>query len=168
MIKTKRQILSELLKEVKYSTDTKKFRKSLENARKSGVELNSKIYRGRTLLHYAVKKNNKSFIRLLIKTGINPNICDDDYNTPLHYAISKNNYVAVKELIKRNADINIPGEFEQSPLHSAVLTGNLDIIKLLLDSGADLSQVDERNLTALDYARDEKDEKIIVFLEKNY
>lgn len=168
MIKTKRQILSELVREVKYSIDTKKFRKSLENAQKLGIDLNLKVYRGRTLLHYAVKKNNKSFIRLLIKRGSNPNICDDDYNTPLHYAIIKNNYVATKELIKRNADINIPGEFEQTPLHTAVLTGNLDIIKLLLDSGADLTQVDERNLTALDYAKDEKDEKIIMFLEKNY
>lgn len=168
MPKTKRENLRDLLKEVKYSTDIKKFRKTLENARKTGLDLNSKIYRGRTLLHYAVKKNNKSFIRLLIKMGINPNICDDDFNTPLHYGISKNNYVAVKELIKRGADVNIPGEFDQTPLHSAVLTGNLDIIKLLLDNGADLFQVDERNLTAIDYAKDEKDEKIIIFLEKNY
>lgn len=168
MIKTKRQILGDLLREVKYSTDTKKLRKSLENAQKIGIDINSKIYRGRTLLHYAVKKNSKSFIRLLIKTGINPNICDDDYNTPLHYAINKNNYGAVKELIKRKADINIPGEFDQTPLHLAVLSGNLDIIKLLLESGADINQVDERNLTALDYAKDEKDERIIVFLEKKY
>lgn len=168
MIKNKRENLREILKEVKYSTDVKKFRKTLENALKNGIDLNSKFYRGRTLLHYVVKKNNKSFIRLLIKMGINPNICDDDYNTPLHYGISRNNYVAVKELIKRGADVNIPGEFDQAPLHTAVLTGNLDIIKLLLENGADLSQVDERNLTAIDYAKDEKDEKIIIFLEKNY
>ncbi len=168
MIKVKRQILSELLNEVKYSNDSKKLRKSLENAQKLEIDLNSKIYRGRTLLHYAVKRNNKNIIRLLIKQGLNPNICDDDYNTPLHYAISKNNYVAVKELIKKNADLNMPGEFDQSPLHTAVLTGNLDIIKLLLKNGADINQVDEKNLTPLDYAKDEKDESIIVFLEKIY
>ena len=168
MINAKRQILSELLSEVKYSNDSKKLRKSLENAQKLEIDLNSKIYRGRTLLHYAVKRNNKSIIRLLIKQGLNPNICDDDYNTPLHYAISKNNYVAVKELIKKNADLNMPGEFDQSPLHTAVLTGNLDIIKLLLENGADIYQVDEKNLTPLDYAKDEKDESIIGFLEKIY
>ena len=146
----------------------KKFRKKVKMALDEGIDINSKIYRGRTLLHYAVKYNSKGIIRILVQLGANPNICDDDFNTPLHYGISKNNYVAVKELIKRGADVNIPGEFDQSPLHSAVLTGNLDIIKLLLENGADLSQVDERNLTAIDYAKDEKDEKIIVFLEKNY
>lgn len=168
-VKNKRQILSDLKKEVNnYDGYSKKLKKTLENAQKQDVDLNSKIYRGRTLLHYAVKKNNKSLIKMLIKEGLNPNICDDDYNTPLHYAIHKNNYVAVKELINKGADLNIPGEFDQTPLHSAVLQGNLDIIKLLIEKGADLSQVDEKNLTPLDYAKDEKDEKIIVFLEKNY
>lgn len=169
MTKNKRDILRTLKKEVvNYNGYSKKFKKTLENAQNQGVDLNSKIYRGRTLLHYAVKKNNRSLIRLLIKQGLNPNICDDDYNTPLHYAINKNNYVSVKELIKRGADLNIPGEFDQTPLHVSVLSGNLDVIKLLIENGADITQVDEKNLTPLDYAKDEKDEKTIVFLEKNY
>lgn len=166
MSKNKRQILNEMVKMIKYSSDTKNLRKSLENAQIKGIDLNSKIYRGRTLLHYAAKRNNKVLIRTLIKTGVNPNICDDDYNTPLHYAINMNNFIAIKELVKRGADINIPGEFDQTPLHSAILIGNIDVIKLLLENGADASQVDEKNLTPLDYAKDEKDEKIIGFLEK--
>lgn len=166
MIKNKRQILNELVKMIKYQYDVKKLKKTLENVRIQGIDLNSKVYRGRTLLHYAAKRNNKSIIRVLIKSGVNPNICDDDYNTPLHYAINMNNYIAIKELIKRGADINIPGEFDQTPLHTAVLVGNIDVVKMLLENGADASQVDEKNLTPLDYAKDEKDEEIIVFLEK--
>ena len=61
----------------------------------------------------------------------------------------------------------MPGEFDQTPLHIAVLKENLDIIKILLEEGADINQVDEKNLTPLDYARDEKNERIILFLEKS-
>ena len=60
----------------------------------------------------------------------------------------------------------MPGEFDQTPLHIAVLKENLDIIKVLLEEGADINQVDEKNLTPLDYARDEKNNEIILFLEK--
>ena len=151
----KRKILSELLTEIRNnSSELKKFRKKVKMALDEGVDINSKIYRGRTLLHYAVKYNSKGIIKILVQLGANPNICDDDFNS-------------TKELIKLNADIDMPGEFDQTPLHIAVLKENLDIIKILLEEGADINQVDEKNLTPLDYARDEKNERIILFLEKS-
>ncbi|MBQ8292560.1 MAG: ankyrin repeat domain-containing protein [Bacilli bacterium] len=166
---SKRVILSNLARDIRNnSLELKSFKKTLQKALKQGVELNSKIYRGRTILYYAVKRNNRRLVRMLIKSGANPNICDDDFNSPLHHAILMNHFICVKELLKMNVDINIPGEFDQTPLHTAVLKGNLDIIKLLIEGGADIHQVDEKNLTALDYAKDEKDEKIILFLEKSY
>ena len=64
-------------------------------------------------------------------------------------------------------DINALGEFEQTPLHLAVIKGNLDIIKLLINHGADLMLVDEKNLTPLDYAIDEKNEKITKYLQSS-
>ena len=164
----KRKILSELLTEIRNnSSELKKFRKKGKMALDEGVDINSKIYRGRTLLHYAVKYNSKGIIKILVQLGANPNICDDDFNTPLHYAVENNHYISTKELIKLNADIDMPGEFDQTPLHIAVLKENLDIIKILLEEGADINQVDEKNLTPLDYARDEKNERIILFLEKS-
>ena len=164
---SKRKILSELLSEIRNNaSELKKFRKKVKMALDEGIDINSKVYRGRTLLHYAVKDNSKGIIRILIQLGANPNICDDDFNTPLHYAVEKNHFISTKELIKLNADINMPGEFEQTPLHVAVLKENLDIIKVLIEAGADINQVDEKNLTPIDYARDEKNEQIILFLEK--
>ena len=56
-------------------------------------------------------------------------------------------------------------EFEATPLHLAVSEGHLDIAKLLIKSGADVSLVDEHNLTALDYAIDEKNEQMINLLK---
>ena len=67
-------------------------------------------------------------------------------------------------MIKNGCEINITGEQEQSPLHLAVVSGNHDIIKLLVDSGADLLLADESNNLPIDYAIDEKDEKVIRYL----
>jgi ankyrin repeat protein len=64
------------------------------------------------------------------------------------------------------ADIDIPGEFEQTPLHLAVIKDNVELIKLFVSNGADITLVDEKNLTALDYAKDENNIDIIEFLEK--
>ena len=130
-----------------------------------GFDLNTTVYRGRTLMHYAVKANAKGLVRILDQLGVNAQICDDDYNTPLHYAIMNNCYQAIKELLKTSIDINAAGEFEQTPLHLAVISGNLDIVRLLVNNGADIGLVDEKNQTALDYAEDEGDEKIINFFK---
>lgn len=39
-------------------------------------------------------------------------------------------------------------------------------MKLLINNNADIMQVDEKNLSVLDYANDEKDLKIIDYLNK--
>ena len=41
---------------------------------------------------------------------------------------------------------------------------NYDVVKVLLDNQADQDLVDERNLKTIDYAIDEKNEKIIELL----
>jgi protein phosphatase 1 regulatory inhibitor subunit 16B len=128
------------------------------------VDLNAKMYRGRTLMHYAVMLNKKSMIKLFIKNGVNPNIADDDFYTPLHLAISKKYYHAARELLKHKVDINAGAEFEQTPLHIAVISGNIDLVKLLLDYGADNLMIDEKSNYPIDYAIDEKDIKMIHYL----
>ena len=163
---TQKQILRDIVREIKRKpSSTGALKSKLKRAIQSGVDVNQPLYRGRTLMHYAVKANAKGTVRILGELGVDARVCDLDYNTPLHFAILHDCYYAIKELLKLEIDINALGEFEQTPLHLAVIKGNLDIIKLLINHGADLMLVDEKNLTPLDYAIDENNEKIIKYLQ---
>ncbi|MCI6508582.1 MAG: ankyrin repeat domain-containing protein [Bacilli bacterium] len=162
----RRKIINDLAKEIKTpNQNLAKLKTMIKQISKLPIDMNTRIYKGRTLLHYAVIGNNSGVINLLSKAGVNPNICDDNYNTPLHFAILKNSYYAVHELLKiKGIDVDSPSEFEQTPLHKAVILGNLDIIKLLIKYGADPELVDEKNQSPLDYAQDEGDQEIIKYL----
>lgn len=164
----KRKKINELAQEIKKENQNlAKLKTSIKNVVKLQIDLNHRIYKGRTLMHYAVIGNNSGVIPLLAKSGVNANICDDNYNTPLHFAVEHNAYYAIIELLKiDNIDINALGEFDQTPLHRAVIGGNLDIIKLLIEKGADPFMVDEKNESPLDYAKDEKNLDIVNYLTK--
>lgn len=163
-MKTKAQYFSEITNALKdKQCHIFKIKKLLIEL-KSIYDINSKRYRGRTLLHYAVKYRNLKAIKLLIKCGVNPEICDDDYNTPLHYAVTLGKIDSVIELLNNGANINATGEFEQTSLHLAITTNNLEIVKVLIERGADQELVDEKNLRPIDYAIDEKNQEIIEYL----
>jgi ankyrin repeat protein len=161
-----REIMKSLVHEIKtqsHSTQTLKI--NIKEAQRLGFDFNTRYYASRTLLHYATIVDACGIISLLIKFGLNPNLCDERYKTPLHMAVELGRYWVIKELLKHNVDINAPGEFEQTPLHLAVINGNLDIVSLLVENGADIELVDEKNQSALDYAIDEKNEQIYNYLK---
>lgn len=131
------------------------------------IDPNTRIYKGRTLLHYAIIANNTDIVLSLHKHGVNINLCDDNYNTPLHFAINQNSYKMVETLIQiEGIDLNSLGEFDQTPLHKAVIMGNLKIVKLLIQKGADPYMVDEKNESPLDYAKDEDNQIIVNYLNE--
>jgi ankyrin repeat protein len=90
-----------------------------------------------TSLHDAVSfsySRNEKIIKLLLERGANPNLTNDEGNTPLHriaYSISKISYddrdkcYRRKEmpfdmfglLIKYQADLNLENNFGDTPLH---------------------------------------------------
>jgi len=167
MLKRKgpKKLLYEFVRYIKDNQDsTIAIRHRLVKLNAEDVDLNGKMYRGRTLMHHAVALNKKNMIRLFIKHGVNPDIADDDFLTPLHLAVMKNFHHAAKELLKHDVDINAGAEFEQTPLHFAAITGNVDLAKMLIDNKADILLIDEKNNYPIDYAIDEKDVRMIQFL----
>ena len=96
-MKNKSYYLTEIKRELKLQPcSITKIKKLLTDMTTNNISINSKTYNGRTLLHYAVKYNQKRLVTLFIKMGMNPEICDDDYNTPLHLAVLKNKYQNIK------------------------------------------------------------------------
>lgn len=156
-----------LIQEIKNTQKTMRYyKKRVKRMLQNELDLNMKYDQGKTLLHYIIEKNYARLLPFLIERGSNPNICDDHFVSPMHLAVEKNNRKAVKYLAYSGADIDIPGEFEQTPLHRAVILGDEKMIKTLIALGADVLLVDEKNLSVMDYAKDEKNQNIVSFLEK--
>ena len=162
-----REIMKSLVHEIKtQSHNAQTLKIKIKEAQKIGFDFNTRYYASRTLLHYATIADACGIVSLLIKFGLNPNLCDERYYTPLHKAVELGRYWVIKELLKHEVDVNAPGEFEQTPLHLAVINGNLDIVSILVEAGADIELVDEKNQSAIDYALDEKNEQIYNYLKK--
>lgn len=73
-----------------------------------------------------------------IKDGhIQPNIADEDGNTPLMMAAREGDLPAAQELIARGADIHAHTNYHYAPLRCAIAGRNPEIVALLLAHGAD-------------------------------
>ena len=143
----------------KYNQIRLKFNKLIDQK----IELNQKVYMGKTLLHTAVKLKDKKLLLMFINAGVYIDLADNNGETPLHYAINLNRLDLVKLLVENGADVNIGAEMEVTPLHSAVSIGSYPIVKYLVVNGADFNLVDENNLSPLDYAIDEQNIDILKY-----
>ncbi|NLD26995.1 MAG: ankyrin repeat domain-containing protein [Acholeplasmataceae bacterium] len=159
-----RKIFREFVKNVKQDPHRYYYIKSrIQKMKEEDIDINTQDYYGRTLLHLALKMNNLKLFNLFIKAGVNPDLANENDETPLHRAVIENKINFIRSLVNHGCDINIAAEQEQTPLHLAVINGNLEIVKYLVDHGADLIITDEANNLPIDYAIDEEDLKIIKY-----
>ncbi|CAB0044213.1 unnamed protein product [Trichogramma brassicae] len=110
------------------------------------IEVNARDESGRTPLHYALKQERVKEVGFLLSHGADPNIADDEEETPLHV------------IAKTSCDDNLMGQFfkmcddkdlqlqvnpknnlNRTPLQWAVANLLPNSVDLLLDRGADLS-----------------------------
>lgn len=153
-------------------------------------------YGNYTAASLAVWQGHREVALLLLKNGAKPDIFvyaglgdvgnlkkyelkelihskDEVGRTPLYAAIIGQQKRAVKYLIEKGALVNDKTKIELvTPLHTAVDTRNRDIVHLLLDRGANIRAEMSKTLyvrsgfTALDIARENKDDFMIKLLEK--
>ncbi len=107
------------------------------------IDINAVDGYGKTALHVAVIRQNREYVKMLIKAGAG--VCNTNTFQPtvLHTASDINpEYI---ELLLENinvAHINIPDTYGNTVLHKAAFRGDLNSVKKLINAGAD---IDVRN-----------------------
>ncbi|WP_264705156.1 MULTISPECIES: ankyrin repeat domain-containing protein [unclassified Wolbachia] len=130
----------------------KKEESLLENSFKNIYERDEK---GRIALHYAIDAKT---VRLLVEKGANVNAADVGGYTALHLAVTEKRLETVRELIKSGGNVNAEEYGNKcTPLHLACMVGKVEIVKELVEAGAEIEQADKFGMTAMDYAKNNKE-----------
>jgi ankyrin repeat protein len=111
---------------------------------------------GETSLHISVFMSDYKISEILLSHGADPNAKDDNKQTPFHAVSFMNDKKFVNLMIKYGGDINSQDEYGNTPLHLAVVIKNNIMVKILLECKCDDSIKNTVDLTAKDYAFDDK------------
>lgn len=109
-------------------------------------------------LHFAVNLQIKEpteqqkIIDLLIESGAQPNLQDQQGLTALHLGIKNKNLLVVSQLLNHNADTTIKDNEGRTALMFASTQDNIDILKSLIVIPQDLNTLDKNGWTAIHHA----------------
>jgi ankyrin repeat protein len=125
-----------------------------------------------TPLHVAAMNNSIEATRVLLAHGAGRDECWVDKRTPLFYAAASGSADVARVLLQAGAHPNAREDLssystrlDYTPLHYAASNGHHEVIKVLLEYGADPSLREcQRNLTALELARNEGHESVVALL----
>ena len=111
-----------------------------ENTKKTVINLmlNQQDEIGLTPLHYTATIGSLHCAHILLHSGANPNLIDNQGRSPLIWAIIRNNIGMVKLLISYGPSINLKDNVGATPLTYSVMCGHQPISEFLLQNGATL------------------------------
>jgi uncharacterized protein len=89
----------------------------------------------------AVKRQDKTVTRTLLKQRADVNAADVEGMTALHWAAHWDDLETVKLLIRAGAKAKVANRYGVTPLHEACTVGDVAMIEALLDAGADPNAV---------------------------
>ena len=95
-------------------------------------------------------------MRLLLKTGLNPNACNKFGESIIHAVCRRGDHAALSVLLEYKASVCVSDDFGRTPLHDACWTSepNFDLITMLLDQDPWLLCLSDcRGSTPLSYVR---------------
>lgn len=117
------------------------------------IDNNSHDSSNRYPIHLATVNGNFSIVKLLIENNANPNVQDNEENTPMIKSIECGHERLVKFLLNNGADPNISDQNNNTALHWAIMTESIIAIDALLTSKkCDLSLRNNKDETCLHLA----------------
>jgi ankyrin repeat protein len=108
---------------------------------------------GSTALMYAVAKDRKEVVDLLLDAGADINESDVTVGSALTWAAYYDREELVADLLERGADPNVVNNVGGTPLIVAATKGSTRIVQMLLDHGADPAAKSKDGKNALQWAQ---------------
>ena len=118
-----------------------------------------------TSLIQAIKLKDEHRTMMLLYSQVNPNEKNDEGFTPLFFAAQYLEPETLTLLLDKGAKVNLPSTYNLTPLMAAAAAGRDDNIEVLLQYGADPNLLDDKELSALDHAYNNRQLKAVVLLE---
>lgn len=122
----------------------------------AGANVNERWPQGKTTLIWtcavARSDDHGRIVKLLIESGADPNMEDENGFRALSWAPIRGRIDIVKSLLAAGADVNAQAQNGWTALMAAAQGGHPDVVRLLLENGATLETRDENGKTALDLA----------------
>ncbi len=143
--------------------------KQVEEAIKSGANVNALNQNGETPIMIASEKGVSAIVKLLIDARADVNVKRKNGVTALMMASDRGHTEAARLLIEAKADLNAEASNGNTALFWASIRGHAETVKLLLASGASTAHKNKNGRTALDEARAwRRTEVIKAFADKEF
>ncbi|KAG2458143.1 PP16A phosphatase, partial [Polypterus senegalus] len=107
-----------------------------------------------TLLE-AATRNDVEEVQNMVKSGISPDLYNEDGLTALHQCCIDDFEEMVRILLEAGADVNACDSELWTPLHAAATCGHLSLVELLISHGANLLAVNADGNMPYDLCEDE-------------
>lgn len=108
---------------------------------------------GENALHLVVARRDASWLSFLLSKGANPNLTDNDGNTPLMDAVQGRFEEGARTLISYKAQVDKVNDSGETPLIRAVQLRDVGLVRLLVAQGANPDKRDTiAGMSARDYA----------------
>ncbi|MFZ2996531.1 MAG: ankyrin repeat domain-containing protein [Sphingobium sp.] len=108
---------------------------------------------GENALHIVVTRRDPTWLSFLLAKGANPNLTDNDGNTPLMDAVQGRFEEGVRTLLSFKAQVDKVNNSGETPLIRAVQLRDVGLVRLLVAQGANPERRDAiAGMSARDYA----------------
>lgn len=122
------------------------------------TKLDTEAFNGDNALMIAAFNGNEKAVKALLDHGAKVN---KDGWSPLHYAAANGNEKIVKMLLDKDAFVDAVSPNATTPMMMAARGGHIYAVKLIYDAGADPTIKNQRGYTASDFAKENKNSKIV-------